>query len=97
MRYADITYRQLDHWCTRGWITPKLRVLYGVHETRNPGSGKERDFTQEQADRARLLRCLTRVGIDMKLALKLADAVQQGNKTIYVGHGLTVTIEPHEH
>lgn len=90
--YADITYRQLDHWCTKGWLVPMGR------QSQNPGSGRQREFTQKQADKARIMSCLTSIGIATEKAEKIAEYhISKDAKRIYIGHGVTLLIEPHSH
>lgn len=92
LRYASITYRQLDHWCTKGWLVP-----YG-RGSQNPGIGNDREFSREQADKARLMSCLISSGFVTHQAEKIAQAAAVGhNKHIFIGHGLTLMVEPHNH
>lgn len=57
-----ITYRQLDYWCRRGYVTPSAAPRLWRGELANPstpGSGHHRMFTD--ADVARLRRVWNRV------------------------------------
>jgi DNA-binding transcriptional MerR regulator len=91
-RYAAISYRQIDHWCTKGWLVPIGR------QSQNPGSGKDREFSQEQADKARLMSCLVSLGFATERAEKIAHlTVHKDAKRLYIGHGVTLLIEPHSH
>lgn len=92
LAYAGISYRQLDHWCTKGWIDTIGRG------TRNPGSGQQREFTTEQANKAKLMWCLSLTGFKTDVAERIANhAVKQNVKSFHLGHGVTVLIEPHTH
>lgn len=92
MVYADISYRQLDHWCTKGWLVPTGR------QSQNPGSGRQRSFTKEQADKARLMKCLIDLGMATEVTEKIAQlSAVRGIKKLYIGHGVTLLIEPHTH
>lgn len=89
--YADITYRQLDHWCRQGYI--KAQGENG----NTPGSGIHREFSDDEADKARNIRCLTHVGFEVHQAEKIAQSVKLGNVRIHLGHGVTIMYEKHRH
>ena len=88
-RYADISYRQLDHWTRQGYLE-----AYGVSE---PGSGNKREYSRAQADKARLMQCMISVGFEVSFAEKVASFAIVGEYKLHVGHGITLLIEPHEH
>ena len=92
MAHAGITYRQLDHWCTKGYIKP-------VSCEANPGSGHQRLFTSIEGDKARLMRCLMQVGFTASVAelLSQLNTYQMQTKRLFLGHGITLLIEPHPH
>jgi hypothetical protein len=89
-RDADISYRQLDHWCTKGYLVPAGR-------DRNPGTGQSREFPWEMVKKARLMSCLIKLGFEVQLAEKVATFAAAGEFKLAIGHGVTLTIEPHEH
>lgn len=90
--YAGITYRQLDHWCSKGYLKP-------LDYQGNPGSGVTREFTRKEGDKARLMACLIDRGFTVPAAEKIAqvNTYDQQAKSIFLGHGITVLIEPHSH
>lgn len=92
LAHAEISYRQLDHWCTKGWIKP-------VDYNSNPGSGQQREFTRQEANKAKLMWCLARVGFKIDVAEQIAhcNTYDVQAKTVHLGHGVTVLIEPHTH
>lgn len=50
---AGITYRQLDHWCRKGYL----------RTANDTGSGSQRAFTRTELDVARLMGVLVAVGV----------------------------------
>ena len=64
--YAGITYRQLDHWTTRGYIAP------ADAQDRNPGTGKVREWTRHGAETARRIRTLVELGFTLPIAVDVA-------------------------
>lgn len=60
-----MTYRQLDHWCRRGWVRP---------ETANPGSGKPREFTRSEVRVIKRMALLVARGTAPSVAAGLARA-----------------------
>lgn len=62
---AGITYRQLDHWVTKGWLRP-----------RGSGSGSDRYWTPAEEQCALDMGSLTRFGVPPELAHRIARAGQ---------------------
>lgn len=92
-RAADITYRQLDHWCRQGYIEP-----YGdIGAT--PGSGNVREFSPKMVRKAKSMKCLIDIGFEVQLAARIAGLLVNNpdTKSVHIGHGVTVLIEPHTH
>jgi DNA-binding transcriptional MerR regulator len=87
--HADISYRQLDHWTRKGYITP--------FERDREGQGHEREYPEKQANKARWMGCLVKLGIDVSSAERIARLVVEGENKLYLGHGVTVIVEPHRH
>jgi len=57
-----ITYRQFDHWVTRGWIRP----------TNSGGSGHDRVFSMDEVRIFRIMATLTTLGFRPAHAAELA-------------------------
>lgn len=74
-----LTYRQLDHWTTQGYLTPAEP---------NPGTGRRRTWTVDQLEIAGRMARLSRLG----LTLAIAHRVATGNSD--VGDGITIMIQP---
>jgi len=62
---AHITYRQLDHWTRRGYITPTSGQI-------SPGPGAGRQWTRAEADHIRRMAALTQFGVEQKTAAAIA-------------------------
>lgn len=92
MAHAGITYRQVDHWCSAGYLVP-------VDYQGNPGSGHNREFTRKEGDKARLMKCLIDIGFRPERAEMIAqlNTYDAQARSIHLGHGVTVLIEPHQH
>lgn len=60
-----ITYRQLDHWITRGYLRPENK----------PGSGTEREFSEREIEVAKLMAALVNAGFRAEKAAKTARYV----------------------
>src|SRR5690625_302710 len=66
-RAARVTYRELDHWTTRGYLIP---------DEQHPGTGHIRRWSQREAEVARVTRRLRDAGFRLHVAASLArDAV----------------------
>lgn len=63
MRRAQINYRQLDHWVTRGYLMPSKA---------NPGSGSQREFPESELEVAEVMADLVRAGFLPARAERLA-------------------------
>lgn len=75
IRRTGATYRQLDHWCRRGYLAPGT-----------PGTGYVRDWPESEIRVAALMVKMTAAGIPPKVAEKVARA--GGN--LEVGPGVWV-------
>lgn len=91
-RLAEISYRQLDYWTTRGYLTP-----YGIEESRNPGIGNRREYSRSMVEKARMMSCLITLGFEVHLAERVASFSIAGEHKLHLGHGITLTIEKHDH
>lgn len=89
IRFAEISYRQLDYWTTRGYLT--------TYQSANPGSGSVREYPFAQAKKARLMKCLIELGFELHLAEKIAAFAVLGEYNLHLGHGVTLKIEDHTH
>jgi hypothetical protein len=65
---AGITYRQLDHWVTRGYLHPRRRA-------HNPGSGHPRTFTPREGDVAEAMAGLVALGMLPAAAAKIGRRI----------------------
>ncbi len=75
--FAQITYRQLDHWTTFGWI--------GTDEKRDPGSGVRREWTRTEVRHIGVMATLVRAGLPPFRASELAtDALSRGHRVAVV-------------
>jgi hypothetical protein len=70
----SLTYRQLDHWCRKGWIHASA-----------PGSGMRREFARGEREIADRAFALTRQGIIPQRAIEL---VRQG-RDMAILHAMT--------
>lgn len=59
---VGITYRQLDHWVSQGWVPGG-----------NPGSGKRRDIDAEGLTRLGALAALVHIGFRPEAAVRLLE------------------------
>lgn len=90
---AGITYRQLDHWLHRNYVTP------GRHLT---GSGSRRGFTTDEVRHIAIMGRLVRDGIDPQVAAGLASrachafAVGARSAHLGLGAGTHVVVDPPE-
>lgn len=60
---GGLTYRKLDHWVRKGYITP----LHEVH-----GAGNKRSFSRRESGVARRMQELIEVGFTLEAAAKYA-------------------------
>jgi DNA-binding transcriptional MerR regulator len=60
---AHITYRQLDHWTRRGYISPS---------NGQTGTGVGRQWTRAEADHIRRMAALIQFGVEQKTAAAIA-------------------------
>lgn len=64
MRMSRATYRQIDHWCRRGFLGERLQAV--------TGSGYERTFTYPETRQAVIGNSLVTLGINPEKALAYA-------------------------
>ena len=84
MLATGATYRRLDHWVRRGWLSPEHAA---------PGSGFARAWTPRDLSIVRVLVRLTSVGIPADVAAPWAVAcVDEGRCTVTV-NGVTISWE----
>lgn len=73
---AGISYRQLDHYLRKGWVTSR----------HDGGSGNNRDFTQSEADVIIRAGSLIAIGLAPEQAIEYARLmVEEGSDAIEVG------------
>lgn len=73
-----VTYRQLDYWTRQGYLTASAE---------HSGSGYRRSWSPEQLALAERLGRLTRLGMTLDLAYRVATGTSD------VGEGVTITLE----
>lgn len=76
-----ITYRQLDHWTTRGWISA---------DDTHPGSGKRRTWADDELAVAARMARLVRAGFTVAKAAEIAR--EDTTYPVPLGPGLDLTI-----
>lgn len=76
---AGITYRQLDYWCRKGWISQ--------HASAPLGHGIVRQLTRQEVTRINRLAALVNAGMNPQSAAAALDrAVEDnGNAVIVTG------------
>lgn len=88
MRLSGATYRQIDHWCRRGFLGERL--------TASTGSGYERTFTYLEVRQVVLGRELIALGVNPEKALAYAAqmlaedgrlALRSGSMTVLITSG----------
>lgn len=85
---TGVTYRQLDHWTSRGYLTP-VAAAEGVEDARHPGSGRARIYDARAVEKTRLMVALTRYGLTPAAASAAADALLDSGR-VDVGAGVTI-------
>lgn len=73
-----ITYRQLDFWCSKGWLRPDQRG----------GSGYARTFSGDEARVARTMARLVAAGLKPDAAHRVARGEQE------LAPGIVVLVDP---
>lgn len=63
----EITYRQLDHWCVKGWLRPDHRG----------GTGYARTFSGDEVRVARVMARLVAAGLTPAAAHRVARGEQE--------------------
>ena len=71
LRDAGVSYRQFDHWCSKGYIE-------GLGIDQNPGSGFNRWITPKQAKQLRLMGQLVKAGMRPDAAAQVALQIIDG-------------------
>lgn len=64
--YRGVTYRQLDYWARRGWLGEGLAA--------RPGSGTERNLSDQDVERVKAIADLVDAGLRIEVAVELAAA-----------------------
>lgn len=82
IKIPEITYRQLDFWCSKGWLRPDQRG----------GSGHARTFSGDEARVARTMARLVAAG----LKPDTAHAIARGQARIAPGIWVVVDRIPAE-
>lgn len=83
---ANISYRQLDYWCSTGYLVP---------DRSNPGSGRGRSFSADEAEVACLMGDLVRLGVTPLTAARLAREIAHSG-VVPLGDRLTLVAETAE-
>lgn len=68
---TDVSYRQLDHWMTRGYLP-------GRQAERCPGTGRPRHLTPDQIHHLRVMSALVKAGFTPDAASRLTTALRAG-------------------
>ncbi len=71
---AGISYRQIDHWCRHGVITPVGANHPSVGDTATPGTGRHRRFSVDQVPLLRACGELSLLGADTTIMSALVEA-----------------------
>lgn len=72
-----ITYRQLNHWTTQGYLKP-LDILGG----KTAGTGNARIYDAAAVEKARILKLL----LDRSTAVAIADGLSSGERVVTIGN-----------
>lgn len=88
LELTGATYRQLDHWSRGG------RILRPSEH--NPGSGHPRTWPVEDVEVARCITRLTRLGLALEVAARVARSARgvDGLVRVSIGSGVVVEVEP---
>lgn len=79
--HSGITYRQLDHWTTRGWLEASAE---------KQGTGYPREWSNDQAEKARRVVALLNAGFTLHAALELSG--MPPGHTVTISDFATLTI-----
>ncbi|WP_067184545.1 MerR family transcriptional regulator [Microtetraspora niveoalba] len=83
-KLAGVTFRQLNHWCVRGFLLPK----------HDGGTGHDREWPAAEVAVARLMARLVAAGFRPEHAASIArTAVVFDVTEVEVGEGLTLTVK----
>jgi hypothetical protein len=77
-RACGITYRQLDHWSTVGYLRPIFLGGENHDIPAGPGSGHWRDWPAEELRGAREMGRLTAAGLIPEVAHRVARSYRTG-------------------
>lgn len=83
-RQTGVTYRQLDYWVRRGWITPSVYV--------GNGSGRHRVFSADQVERVATMGALAAMWSGRLDDVLRAVALGANGLKITARNGLVVRI-----
>lgn len=82
---AGITYRQLDFWIRSRYVRPVLEA---------PGSGTARTFTDAEADVVKRMGLLTRLGLHVSCAHRIARSwAEHPTWPVHLGEGVTLRMD----
>jgi hypothetical protein len=85
MLATGATYRQLDYWCTQGYLRP---------EQTKRGRGFNRDWPPSERDVARVIVRLLAVGVELAAAAKIAREIVGDDATrVDLGDGVVLSLE----
>lgn len=84
MSYPEPTYRQLDHWVRRGWLSP----------VGGNGTGHRREWPARERRVALVMKRLTEAGFQVETAADVARiVVELGVAEVHLGYGVTVRVD----
>lgn len=66
---TGVTYRQLDHWCNRGWVTPSVADA--------EGSGSKRRYAPRDVFSVRVMAALMGTGVSGEQAASIVAEIAQ--------------------
>lgn len=85
MLAVGVSYRQLDHWCRRGYLRPLQAT---------PGSGCARIWPAPERDVALLITRLQSVGVELSTAARIARSMaDSGADRAELGGGVFISID----
>jgi len=92
---ADCTYRQLDHWCRRGYIRVRGWTPAGGNRV---GSGNDRRFDDQEVEVVTLMVRLVHAGfVPVKAAEVARVVVERNGRSVRIAEDLVVTDTSREH
>lgn len=98
-KHAKTSYRTVDYWTRRGYITAASAGTRGNQDRdpQSPGSGAHREYSATEAEICRRMASLIRVGLRPEVAAGAArEWVLGGREAAYLGEDIVIRSEPGE-